>query len=109
MCVWLGASPCYRNQENVLWLPSDGIFAERQSDAALRTARSGRSDRNGAIAAAAEERGGSTPFNLLPVATGGSAALDSSHPATTPYGVAAWWVKYLLPPRGVLLDCCCGS
>jgi DNA modification methylase len=23
--------------------------------------------------------------------------------------VAAWWVKYLLPPGGVLLDCFAGS
>ena len=28
MCVWLGPANCYRNQENVLWLPSDTIFAE---------------------------------------------------------------------------------
>jgi hypothetical protein len=32
MCVWLGASTCYRNQDNVLWLPSDDIFAQRKSD-----------------------------------------------------------------------------
>ena len=57
----------------------------------------------------AEERGGSTPFNLLPVAAGGASADDSSHPATTPYDVARWWVKYLLPQGGVLLDCFAGS
>jgi len=56
-----------------------------------------------------EERGGSTPFNLIPVAAGGSAAPGNSHPATTPYDVAAWWVKYLLPQGGVLLDCFAGS
>lgn len=27
----------------------------------------------------------------------------------TPYAVAFWWVKYLLPPNGVLLDCFAGS
>ena len=55
------------------------------------------------------ERGGSTPFNLLPVAAGGGAAANNSHPASTHYEVAAWWVKYLLPKGGVLLDCFAGS
>jgi DNA modification methylase len=56
-----------------------------------------------------EERGGSTPFNLLPIATGGTSADDNSHPAKTPYDLAAWWCKYLLPQGGVLLDCFAGS
>lgn len=109
MCVWLGSPNCYRSQDNVLWLPSDDIFANRKSDAALRTSRSGRNYRNGQIAETAEERGGSTPFNLIPVAAGGSAAADVAHPSTTPYDVAAWWVKYLLPPQGILLDPFAGS
>src|SRR5207302_66682 len=105
MCVWLGASDCYRNQENVLWTPSDTLFAEGKSDKALRTTPSGRTYRDGRIAETAEERGGTTPFNLLPVAVGGTSAASNGHPATTPYDVAAWWTKYLLPPKGVLLDC----
>ena len=109
MCVWLGPPDCYRHQEKVLWLPSDTLFAERKSDSALRTSRSGRKYRNSTIADAVEERGGSTPFNLLPVAAGGAATPDIAHPATTPYDVASWWVKYLLPPGGVLLDCFAGS
>ena len=56
-----------------------------------------------------EERGGTTPFNLLPVPVGGIAATSNGHPATTPYDVAAWWVKYLLPQGGVLLDPFAGS
>lgn len=109
MCVWLGPPNCFRNQDNVLWLPSDDIFAERKSDSAMRTSRSGRNYRNGQIAETAEERGGSTPFNLIPVAAGGSAAADIKHPASTPAAVAEWWVKYLLPQDGVLLDCFAGS
>jgi DNA modification methylase len=46
---------------------------------------------------------------LLPVAAGGGAAANNSHPASTPFEVAAWWVKYLLPNKGVLLDCFAGS
>jgi DNA modification methylase len=109
MCVWLGPPGCYRNQENVLWLPCDDNFAQGKSDSALRVMPSGQHYRNSRIADTVTERGGSTPFNLLPVAPGVSAAPGIDHPATTPYDVAAWWVKYLLPPQGVLLDCFCGS
>jgi predicted methyltransferase len=56
-----------------------------------------------------QERGGSTPFNLLPLAAGGAAGVTNGHPSKTPYDVAAWWVKYLLPQDGVLLDCFAGS
>ena len=31
------------------------------------------------------------------------------HPAATPYDVAAWWCRYILPLGGVLLDPFCGS
>ncbi len=109
MCVWLGPPDCYRSQDRVLWLPSDDIFAASKSDNAFRRSPSGRSYRNAQFGAAAEERAGTTPFNLLPVAAGGSAKETNGHPATTPYDVAAWWVKYLLPPQGVLLDCFAGS
>jgi DNA modification methylase len=108
-CIWLGPANCYRNQENVLCLPSDVLFAEKKSDKTLRRTPSGRSYRDGRIAETVEERGGTTPFNHLPVAAGGTAEMNSGHPATTPYEVAAWWVKYLLPEGGVLLDCFAGS
>jgi len=109
MCVWLGPANCYRNQDNVLWLPSDNLFTEGKSEKALRNTPSGRSYRDGRIAETVEERGGTTPFNLLPVAAGGISATSNGHPATTPYDVPAWWVKYLLPQGGVLLDYFAGS
>lgn len=109
MCVWLGPPDCYRNQDNVLWTPSDMIFAEGKSEKALHNTPAGRTYRDGRIAETVEERGGTTPFNLLPVPVGGIAATSNGHPATTPYDVAAWWVKYLLPQDGVLLDCFAGS
>lgn len=108
-CVWLGSPNCFRNQENVLWLPSDNVFAEGKSEKALRETPSGRTYRDGRIAETVDDRGGTTPFNLLPVPVGGTAATSNGHPASTPYDVAAWWVKYLLPPEGVLLDCFAGS
>jgi 16S rRNA G966 N2-methylase RsmD len=108
-CVWLGPPNCYRNQDAVLWLPSDALFAESRSGRALRRTPAGRSYRDGRIAETAEERGGTTPFNLLPVAAGGAAGAGTGHPAGTPYDVAAWWTKYLLPAGGVLLDCFAGA
>lgn len=109
MCVWLGPANCFKNQNNVLWLPCDDNFAQSKSDFALRHMPSGQHYRGSRIGDTVAERGGSTPFNLIPVAAGASATPDIKHPATTPYDVAAWWVKYLLPPKGVLLDCFCGS
>ena len=109
MCVWLGPADCYRNQDGVLWTPSEATSARHRADIALRTGPSGRTFRNSTIAMAADERGGTTPFNLLPMATGGQPGGSEHHPATTPYHLAAWWCRYILPEGGVLLDPFCGS
>jgi DNA modification methylase len=58
---------------------------------------------------ALDERGGSTPFNLLPIASGGGDADAGDHPTATPYRVVDWWCRYLLPSGGVLLDPFVGS
>ncbi|QDV37579.1 DNA N-6-adenine-methyltransferase [Tautonia plasticadhaerens] len=108
LCVWLGPPDCYRNQDNVLWTPSETTSARNRADMAMRTSSIGRTYRNGRIAGAADERGGTTPFNLLPVAVGAQGG-TGGHPAATPYDVAAWWCRYLLPEGGVLLDPFCGS
>ncbi|QDV35670.1 DNA methyltransferase [Tautonia plasticadhaerens] len=107
-CVWLGPPECYRNQDNVLWTPSETTSARNRADMAMRTSSIGRTYRNGRIAGAADERGGTTPFNLLPVAVGAQGS-TGGHPAATPDDVAAWWCRYLLPEGGVLLDPFCGS
>jgi DNA modification methylase len=75
----------------------------------VRRGPSGRTYNHGEMTETVEARGGSTPFNLLPVATGGTSADKNSHQSKTPYDVVAWWVKYLLPPGGVLLDSFAGS
>jgi hypothetical protein len=108
-CVWLGAPGCFRDQGKVLWTPSQANSAKHRSDIALRIGPSGRPYRNSSIAKAADERGGTTPFNLLPIAVGGQPGGGESHPATTPYELARWWAKYTLPPGGVLLDPFVGS
>jgi len=109
MCVWLGSPDCYRNQGNVLRSPSEELSAKQRSDIALRTGPNGKTYRNSTLAKAADERGGTTPMNCLPIPTGGRSGGSAGHPAATPYDVAAWWCKYILPPGGVLLDPFCGS
>ena len=72
-CVWLGAPNCYRNQDNVLWLPSDVNFAESREDSSNAAGTVGPNLPNhGDMTEIVEDRGGSTPFNLLPVAAGGT-------------------------------------
>jgi hypothetical protein len=108
-CVWLGSPDCFRNQEKVLWSPSQVNSARHRSDIALRTGPSGRTYRNSSVAKAADERGGTTPFNCLPIPVSGLSGAGHNHPAATPYNVAAWWCRYILPADGVLLDPFCGS
>ena len=108
-CVWLGEPDCYRRQDNVLWTPSDSLAAKRREDMVRRISPSGGTCRSNTMTAAADERGGTTPFNLIPISPTGQPGGAEHHPASTPYDVAAWWCRYILPPGGVLLDPFCGS
>jgi DNA modification methylase len=106
-CVWAGPSDCFRNQEAVLWSPSVAALGMDRSDRMLRRHPSGHSTRPGRIAEIVAERGGVTPFNLLPVA--GNSAGTKGHPAATPLDLCRWWIRYLTPEKGVVLDCFSGS
>ena len=46
------------------------------------------------------ERGGATPFNVITLGRGGG----NGHSAETPLALCEWWVKYLTPPNGTVLD-----
>ena len=107
-CVWLGSPDCYRNQEAVLWEESEKHSTRKWSDRALQNRPSGYTVREGRTAQTSAMRGGTVPFNLLPIP---NANTDDTggHPASTPYDLAAWWCRYILPPKGVLLDMYCGS
>jgi hypothetical protein len=105
-CVWLGPPDCYRNQDSVLWDISDDTLALKWEDRCLRHRPSGHRFRRGRTVETAVRRGGSTPFNLLPVTIHTN---RHGHPAVTPYEVADWWCRYILPPGGVLLDPFVGS
>lgn len=105
-CVWLGETDCWRNQESVLWELSDATRAADLSDRALTRSPSGMSMRQGRCHATAIERGGSTPFNVLPAPNNNSTTASSAygHGAGTPLALCRWWTRYICPPGGVVLD-----
>jgi site-specific DNA-methyltransferase (cytosine-N4-specific) len=99
-CLWFGPKDCYRNQDAVLWETAK-FDTKRLEKRALYYAPSGRSMRDGNAFEAAVTRGGSTPFNLLPISNAGN---RTSHGATTPLTLAEWWVRYLTKPDDIVLD-----
>jgi len=110
-CVWLGSADCYRNQDEVLWTQSQGNKAVERSNRALKYLPSGLTMRYGRCAAVADERGGVTPFNLIPIANSDSQNSGGAkgHGAATPMALCDWWVRYICPPGGVVLDPFAGS
>lgn len=112
MCCWFGDADCYRNQHAILWEPAKASKAHDLSDRALKKYPSGSSMREGRCTETMLKRGGSTPFNCLPVVettdnlvlcTGGKRA-GSLHGATTPLPLCETLVKYITPAGGTVLD-----
>jgi hypothetical protein len=109
-CVWCGPPDCFRDSGVVLWAPSEAMRAIRLDDRALRRSPSGASVRKGRIAETVAERGGTTPFNLIPCANAGSSDADANaHTARTPETLASWWVRYLTRHGDTVLDPFAGS
>jgi DNA modification methylase len=104
--VWLGAPDCYRDQDAVLWTPSDAMRAVKSGDRALKKAPGGQSWRPARMAAVVAERGGSTPFNVIPIANGRD---HKGHSAATPLPLCRWWTRYIAPGGGIVLDPFSGS
>ena len=106
-CVWLGPPDCYRDQSAVLLPESDGNRRARKLARHETYVRpSGLSVNEFASRQAAVERGGVIPFNLIPC---GNARGSGGHPAATPLALCDFWVKYLCPVGGIVLDPFCGS
>jgi hypothetical protein len=106
-CVWLGPHDCYRNQDGVLWGESDRNKAVRLTARAGRVEYpSGHSVDVSRITGRAAERGGVTPFNVLPIANTNSVSSSGAHGhgAGTPQPLADWWTRYISPPGGVVCD-----
>lgn len=111
-CVWAGSPTCYRNQDAVLWEASQATVASRKTASArLVYNPSGHHKRQDRAVNTSMERGGVTPFNLLPLANTDSthSAGAKGHGAGTPFPLAHWWVRYACPKGGVVLDPFCGS
>jgi 16S rRNA G966 N2-methylase RsmD len=107
-CVWLGPADCYRDQDAVLMAASECMRKQRRTDDQQPKYDGGATVRRAAFEQTFRERGGVTPLNLFRVPIG--TPIDRhEHPAVTPYRLAEWWCKYLLPSDGVLIDCFCGS
>ena len=55
---------------------------------------------------AAVDKGGVSPFNVLPLHNSGNVdgAAAHGHGAGTPYELAAWWVRYICPKGGIVCD-----
>lgn len=110
MCVWLGSSDCYRDQASVLWSETQANVAARSTQRIRPTepyyTTSGGIMNKARSTQAAEDRGGVTPYNLLPFANTNSSNSSGSkgHGGGTPFALCEWWVKYLCPPGGVVLD-----
>ncbi len=116
-CVWAGAPKCHRSQEAVLWGEAQrSIYrrAVRRASPDLynnrKTEPSGQGGNLYTFHDAAEERGGVTPYNMLPFTNKGPSTADGSkHGASTPLAVADWWTRYICPPGGTILDMFNGS
>lgn len=111
--AWFGPHDCYRDQDAALWEPNwDRISSHAMSRAAGRQRMpSGNSVNYQRVAETVTRRGGATPFNLLPFANANSttSAGASGHGAGTPLALARWWVRYICPPGGLILDPFVGS
>jgi len=115
-CVWLGPPDCHRNQAAVLWSESEQNRKLRTVGRAWPSVNaSGKRNSIGTInqfAArdAAGHRGGVTPFNLIPESAQGRwNGGTHGHGAGTPMLLADWWLRYICPPGGTVLDPFAGS
>ncbi len=113
-CVWVGREDCYRNQDNILWKESTGSRNHRLGERCtmkLEKRPSGYTCRNKRQREVTLERGGVTPFNVIPIPSGDTNTDASSfgHGAGTPLALCSWWTRYLCPPGGVVLDPFAGS
>lgn len=107
--AWFGPIDCYKNQDAILWEQADANKAHKLSNRALKKYPSGSSMREGRCIQTANDRGGSTPFNMVPISSGTGKKQKSVHGAATPMALSRWMVSYITPPGGVVLDPFAGS
>ncbi len=112
-CVWLGNATAFRDQSKVLKELDQNIARRLAAETSNDSVRypSGNQVRRRKCYETAIERGGSSPFNLLQFGHGGKKELVArcGHGAGTPIGLADWWLRYICPPGGTVLDPFVGS
>jgi site-specific DNA-methyltransferase (adenine-specific) len=109
--IWLGAPDCYKDRSRVMWEPAQATKVRDLSDRVLRYKPSGAMTRNSGFADSLEKNGGAVPFNVLPIGNTNStnSAGSHGHGAGTPQALTDWWIRYLCPPGGVVVDPFMGS
>jgi DNA modification methylase len=111
-CVWFGSGDCWRDQTAVLWSETESNKASRAAKRCRKEySPSGMVKNQATMRAAAERRGGVTPYNLLPIENNWKpeSAGAHGHGAGTPLALCRWWTRYICPPGGLILDPFFGS
>ena len=113
-CVWIGHHDCWRDQNAALWSESDHHVGEKSAarfDRAVTKKPSGQQMNMARCLAAAQRRGGVTPFNVWPVPHQHSNEPTHAfrHGARTPGRLCERWLEYICPPDGTVLDPFSGS
>lgn len=111
-CVWLGDPDCYRDQGAALLPIAESTMTDKRIDRhELGYSPSGLSMRHGRALGKCKERGGATPFNVLVCANSDAShgAGAKGHGAGTPRPIADWWLRYITPDRGTVLEPFAGS
>lgn len=111
-CIWVGDNTCHRNQDTVLWSQAAGGSMDRYYHRwSNEKSPSGQSVVKKRMQESIDRKGGVTPFNLLPIPNANStnSAGSHGHGAGTPYELAHWWIRYICPPGGAVLDPFAGS
>lgn len=107
-CVWIGDSGCYRNQDEILIDSRDKARLERevQKNSIRMVFPSGYSMKTDRCAQLVLERGGIAPSNVIPLSNSNGATSSGvyGHGAGTPQQLMSWWIRYICPPNGVVLD-----
>lgn len=111
-CVWAGLENCYRDQEAALLPIAEATLTDKRiTRTELSYSPAGYSSRSARKLGTCQERGGSTPFNVIVCANSDAfnGAGANGHGAGTPYAVADWWIRYITPDNGTTCDPFAGS
>lgn len=114
-CVWFGSPGCFRNQNGILLSETERTrlvkAAQKRPIGDREHYASGHSLNRSTVYSAFDNSGGVTPYNMYPLASAGGDVREGPirHGTDTPLTLCDWWVRYISPPGGVVLDPFMGS